>query len=327
MILQFLLQILQAVFPNPQTQKIFTIGGSYSGALSAWFRVKYPHVTTGSIASSGVVNAILDFTAFDEQVAQSAGQDCAAALRQVTSIVETAVSQGGSASTQMKSQFKASSLVDNGDFMFFLADSMAEGIQYGFHDQLCLPLLQAISKNQSLVPVYVNYTINIWGRSLGSPDEYGTAWQQNVTHDPAKADRQWWYQVCTEFGWFQNAPATGSIRSAKYVNMAYHRAHCNNVFGEPLWPDVDATNIYYGGNRTAATKVFFVNGSQDPWQRASIVSQFSPYEPTGYITCLNCGHCVDLRGCPNGCTNPNNLQQIRNLITEQVAFWLKEPNL
>lgn len=60
--------------------KFVTFGGSYSGlflhpdsthqstgALSAWFRLKYPHLTVGSLSSSGVVNAVFNFTDFDVQ--------------------------------------------------------------------------------------------------------------------------------------------------------------------------------------------------------------------------------------------------------------------
>jgi hypothetical protein len=35
-----------------------TIGGSYPGAMSAWFRYKYPHMTVGAIASSAVILAV-----------------------------------------------------------------------------------------------------------------------------------------------------------------------------------------------------------------------------------------------------------------------------
>lgn len=35
-----------------------SIGGSYPGAMSAWFRYKYPHLTIGAIASSAVVQSI-----------------------------------------------------------------------------------------------------------------------------------------------------------------------------------------------------------------------------------------------------------------------------
>ena len=51
-------------FENPW----FVFGVSYAGALSAWFRLKFPHLTCGSLASSGVVLAVYNFTDFDKQV-------------------------------------------------------------------------------------------------------------------------------------------------------------------------------------------------------------------------------------------------------------------
>lgn len=38
--------------------KWVTVGGSYAGAMSAWFRSKYPHLTVGALGSSGVVLAV-----------------------------------------------------------------------------------------------------------------------------------------------------------------------------------------------------------------------------------------------------------------------------
>jgi hypothetical protein len=43
---------------NVKENPWITIGGSYPGALSAWFRYKYSHLTIGAIASSAVINAI-----------------------------------------------------------------------------------------------------------------------------------------------------------------------------------------------------------------------------------------------------------------------------
>ena len=48
--------------------RVVAFGGSYSGATCAWFRQTFPDVVDGCISESGVVNAILDYTAFDVQV-------------------------------------------------------------------------------------------------------------------------------------------------------------------------------------------------------------------------------------------------------------------
>lgn len=45
-------------------------GGSYAGAFNAFLRVQYPDVFWGTISSSGVVEAIWDYWAYYEPVAQ-----------------------------------------------------------------------------------------------------------------------------------------------------------------------------------------------------------------------------------------------------------------
>lgn len=60
-----------------------TVGGSYPGALSAWFRYKYPHLTIGSIASSAVVHVIENYQDFDYQMyisAMKSGDYCQRAI-------------------------------------------------------------------------------------------------------------------------------------------------------------------------------------------------------------------------------------------------------
>ncbi|KAL6993299.1 putative serine protease eda2, partial [Sarracenia purpurea var. burkii] len=66
----------------------FVFGISYPGALSAWFRLKFPHLTCGSLASSAVVLAVYNFIEFDQQIGLPAGPECKATLQEVNQLVE-----------------------------------------------------------------------------------------------------------------------------------------------------------------------------------------------------------------------------------------------
>lgn len=75
-----------------------SVGGSYAGAMSAWFRSKYPHLTVGALGSSGVVLAVEDFSDFDEQIYQSAlksGPECVSAIQNVNKYVEDIINSDG----------------------------------------------------------------------------------------------------------------------------------------------------------------------------------------------------------------------------------------
>jgi pimeloyl-ACP methyl ester carboxylesterase len=70
-------------------QKVIVFGGSYSGCLAAWLRLKYPHLVDGAIASSAPVQAVVDFKKYFGVVAESLGTKCDNAIEDATSRFKT----------------------------------------------------------------------------------------------------------------------------------------------------------------------------------------------------------------------------------------------
>ncbi|OVA20413.1 Peptidase S28 [Macleaya cordata] len=325
-------------------------GVSYSGALSAWFRLKFPHLTCGSLASSAVVLAVYNFTDFDKQIGESAGPDCKAALQETTKLVDEKLV---SDRTAVKTLFGAAELKNDGDFLYFLADAAVTAFQYGNPDVLCTPLVEAKKTGKNLVDAYASYVKDYYLGSFGvGIQTYNQQHLKSTALSEDSADRLWWFQVCTEVAYFQIAPLNDSIRSSKvdtrhfclslihtrnlillFQFCRYHLDLCKNVFGEGIYPDVDATNIYYGGTKIAGSKIVFTNGSQDPWRHASKQTS-SPDMPSYIISCHNCGHGTDLRGCPQAplslegnaqnCSSPDAVQKVRQQIIENIDLWLSE---
>ncbi|KAJ3682168.1 hypothetical protein LUZ60_014741 [Juncus effusus] len=307
----------------------FVFGVSYPGALSAWFRLKFPHLTCGSLASSAVVKAIFNYTDFDKQVGESAGTECKAVLQEITKLVDEKLESNRAS---VKKLFGAETLKNDGDFLYLLADAAVTAFQYGNPDTLCSPLVDAKKNNQDLVEAYARYVkeyyIDTFGVSLSTYDQN---YLKETSPDETDA-RLWWYQVCTEVAYFQVAPQNDSVRSEK-IDSKYHLDLCRNVFGEGVYPQVDMTNIYYGGTKIAGTRIVFTNGSQDPWRHASKQTS-SENMPSYLIKCHNCGHGTDLRGCPqvplniegnaSNCTSPEAVKKVREQIVSNIDLWLSE---
>ncbi|KAK7360156.1 hypothetical protein VNO77_02135 [Canavalia gladiata] len=308
----------------------FIFGGSYSGALSAWFRLKFPHLTCGSLASSAVVLAVYNFTEFDQQIGVSAGAECKAVLQETTQLIEHKLKTNAKA---LKASFNAEDLEIEGDFMYLIADAAAIAFQYGNPDKVCKPLVEAKKAGEDLVDAYAKYVKEYYIGTFGvSVQAYDQEYLKKTAIDEDSSSRLWWFQVCTEVAYFQVAPSNDSIRSSK-VDTKYHLDLCKNVFGEGIFPEVGTTNLYYGGTKIAGSKIIFSNGSQDPWRHASKQTS-SPDMPSYTITCSNCGHCSDFRGCPQAplviegneknCTSPDAVHKVRQKIVEHMDLWLSE---
>jgi len=87
---------------SASSSKFITFGSSYSGNLAAWFKLKYPSLTVGSVASSAPVFAEYDFEQYNQVVAAAfanprigGSKDCVAKIKQGVDALQSLVTVGG----------------------------------------------------------------------------------------------------------------------------------------------------------------------------------------------------------------------------------------
>ncbi|XP_023586976.1 putative serine protease K12H4.7 [Trichechus manatus latirostris] len=140
-------------------------------------------------------------------------------------------------------------------------------------------------------------------------------------HNPTQG-RQWFYQSCTEFGFFKttdskNQPFTG-------VPLSYFVKLCSDVFGpefnyDSLKTSVMSTNAYYGGFNVRGSKIIFLNSSFDPWHTLGITKDISKDLPAVFIK--GEGHCSEMFKQKD--TDSAELIQAREKIFHILQKWLK----
>lgn len=297
-------------------RKVLVIGGSYPGAMSAWFRAKYPHVADGSWASSAVVNAVEDFDMFDYQIFNSSSRSsevCAKVISDMTAMFDSYVEAEDKENVdKIKGYFEATALPD-GDFAFYFADLFVGPIQYGNRTILCEFLEQL--KDVPDMERYERFAEFTKGsHKLAS---YDREQLKEEAIEVSKSSRQWTYQYCTEFGYFQTPHKDVYMRS-RLLNLDFWREYCSAIFKTNIVTRADETNVEFGSVDIRGTNIFFTNGGEDPWQWAS-VNASQPVQNNLSITyqCENCAHCFDLHTEQD--TDPELLKDTR----EQIRKWIR----
>lgn len=89
------------------------------------------------------------------------------------------------------------------------------------------------------------------------------------------ADRSWFWLICNEIGFSLDGPPVGQggIVSRLNVwedNMRDCVTSFPEAFSEYPTPNVNRTNILYGGWSVNNTRLFFANGKRDTWREATV---------------------------------------------------------
>jgi pimeloyl-ACP methyl ester carboxylesterase len=295
------------------------VGGSYSGALSAYYRLTYPNSIAGSLASSGPVQAKAEFEEYDHQIATVVPPACLAAIQRVTAEVEDDLkTKDGNAA--VKSLFGSAMVKDDVDFLYIVADMAAIAIQYGSRQEFCSTVTTASDPKAA----YAKLGLELF-RGFGMTTLEDTA-QGNMSENPAdyrnNGMRQWLYQSCTEFGYWQVAyhDPKFSSRSAR-IDLPFHDGICTRLFGITGTVDTDYINrTYYRPILDGKiSKTFFTNGSDDPWQHLAINPARRNVPASAEAMLIQgAAHCDDL-----GNGGSPNVVKAQNRFRALVKSWLQ----
>jgi hypothetical protein len=135
-----------------------------------------------------------------------------------------------------------------------------------------------------------------------------------------QGSRSWYYQSCTEFGYWQTPSSVHVLRSSR-LGIDFYKRLCADSFGEGTWPKVSRKNTETGGWNLKAFNLLMVNGDEDPWKWSSVL------KPQGNIiarvaNCSDCAHCVDLYTPLS--TDSNELKKIRDEQYLTIQQWIEE---
>lgn len=309
------------------TKKWIIVGGSYAGAMSAWFRYKYPHLVIGSIASSGVVNAVYDFYKYMEQIytdlQKPVAAKCLSTILELTQYAMNIIENGNDADkATLKGKFGAPFLNDK-DFVSYFTDTYVGYIQYSNRTGMCTMMVNDVATKTNM-----DQKLAAWAKigelNGDTPDDYAVVQEAKTVIDFKSSSRQWLYQTCTAFSYFQTGDNAQPLRYAA-INMDYYFTICDRAFGVKVRPDTVHTNILMGTVTILdkVSNVMFQNGLDDPWQwcglRTNQVIANRGIKVT-LINCDDCGHCTDLwKPKP---TNPQAITDIQAELTQAVQKWI-----
>lgn len=344
---RFIREYLFPTYNLSSSNTIVTFGGSYPGALSAWTRLRLPHLVSVAFSTSSPVQAVADFTGYNDVVSASLANldiggspQCLENIQSAFQIFDAAMTGNTSSRTAM-SQLMSSCAPAVSDLdAMWLANNVAGNImgvvQYnddmpGSYDvrQLC-----AVMTDSTMTPInaLAQATLQMQGGVCADSSWNDFVAQlRNVTADPTVTGvglRQWTWQTCTQFGYYQTCENGTKCPFSKLMTLASNFLTCTQGFDNRVGPAVNVdrinfTNDYYGGQTDfKADRVIFTNGLVDPWHHLSVTPGYnSSLVGNAAIIIPTGAHCRQM--FPSMPSDPPDVVAARKQAAGILADWLQ----
>ncbi|XP_049810851.1 putative serine protease K12H4.7 [Schistocerca nitens] len=328
--------------------KWVVFGGSYPGSLAAWARAKYPHLVHAAVSASGPLLAKSDFGEYYRVVSDAlatSSADCVSAVERATAQISIMLQHMVGQQT-LKKMFRLCDPInpkiknDLSNLFESLASNFAGVVQYNKDNRQ----FEGAKATNITIDVVCNIMVN---DSIGQPvsryaavnslllDAYGQecldykyskmieemkaiAWD----NETAEGGRQWTYQTCTEFGFYQTSSKEPKLFGDNFP-VDFFIQQCSDIFGPKYNSDflkavTYRTNTLYGAFALQATRVVYVHGSIDPWHALGITHTLLSDSPAIFIQ--GTAHCANMY--PSAPNDPPQLVAARKKVGNLIGKWL-----
>ncbi|XP_022096081.1 thymus-specific serine protease-like [Acanthaster planci] len=317
-----------------------SFGCSYSGMLSAWLRLKYPHLIHGAVSSSGPLRAVANFKEYNEIVTTAFGDPVAKGSEQCVSRIRAAFKTfrnkvDNEQYTELQQAFNSCRPLTNINDRRLLASTLQNpfmaAVQYNLPGYFNVEAVCNIMTNESYPDAFealraIYFKPTYWDQYQCQDFSYDgyTSYYRNTSR--VTTGRPWLYQTCSQYGFYQTCDSDTNCMFTDLYDLNISLQFCKDVFGidgPQVLGHVDWTNSFYGSDMPWGSRIVFANGDLDPWHALGVKNDLS--DSMKSIMIRGGAHCQDI--VPVTSYDSDALKAGRTAIENEVKKWLENPGL
>ncbi|CAL0318469.1 unnamed protein product [Lupinus luteus] len=314
---------------SAQHSPIIVFGGSYGGMLASWFRLKYPHIALGALASSA---PILYFDGIAPQHGyyyvvtkdfKDTSESCYNTIRESWNVIDRVAKEPNGLSIlskRFKTCKKLSTSSNLKDYLVLIYIGVA---QYNDPYENTLKVVcDAIDGAANKTDVLGQIFEGLLAFDLEKLPCYEMEGSEEPSEKPSETYIGWEWQKCSEMLMPIGIDKEDSLFQPNPFNMTDFIDECKKRYGvvpQPHW-----VTTYYGGPdlklnlKRFASNIIFSNGLMDPYSSGGVLNSIS--NSIIALTTKNGSHCLDLR--PNDPSDPHWLTTQRKKEVKIIKGWI-----
>ncbi|KAK4855661.1 hypothetical protein QYF36_009518 [Acer negundo] len=308
---------------HAEDSPVIVVGGSYGGMLASWFRLKYPHLALGALASSAPILYFDDITPQDGYFSivtkdfREASETCYQTIRDSWSEIDKVASQFDGLSTLTKKFKTCNPLETTSELKDYLGNMYATAAQYNQPPTypvtvVCGGIDGEAFGSDILSKIFAGVVAYRGNRSC----------YVNAPTNLSETDVGWSWQTCSEMVIPIGIENNTMFQADPFV-LSEFIDECRAFYGvspRPHW-----VTTYYGGHdiklilQRFGSNIIFSNGLRDPYSSGGVLENIS--DSIVAVHTVNGSHCLDILPA-NKSSDPDWLVKQRKIEIEIIEGWI-----